>query len=111
MRRRALRRAAWLAAVVPSGLLLAACGGSLSGATTSPAVAGGGIWVAGGNRLLHLSLPGGRVLDSSTLPGAVSSDLSANAAGTVLTVGQADSGGGAVQRRDPGTGRSWRPGR
>jgi hypothetical protein len=72
---------------------------------------GGGIWVAGGNRLLHLSLPGGRVLDSSTLPGAVSSDLSANAAGTVLTVGQADSGGGAVQRRDPGTGRSWRPGR
>jgi hypothetical protein len=233
VRRRALRRAAWLAAVVPSGLLLAACGGSLSGATTSPAapaapasshpaarsarpapggvfghpllspqvavtpggiyvawqvsrpgstvrselarvdpatgqveaarplgaafgqaigagaalwvmtwtmtgekllrlspetlgltgrwrigrgggqrlaaqvlaVAGGGIWVAGGNRLLHLSLPGGRVLDSIILPGAASSDLSANAAGTVLAVGEADSSGrGAVQRRDPGTG-------
>ena len=69
------------------------------------AVAGGGIWVAGGNRLLHLSLPGGRVLDSIILPGAASSDLSANAAGTVLAVGEADSSGrGAVQRRDPGTG-------
>jgi hypothetical protein len=69
------------------------------------AVAGGGLWVAGGNRLLHLSLPGGRVMDSVILPRAASSDLSANAAGTALAVGEADSGGrGAVQRRDPGTG-------
>ena len=42
---------------------------------------------------------------SIALPGAASSDLSANAAGTVLVVGEADSGGrGAVQRRDPATG-------
>jgi hypothetical protein len=38
------------------------------------------------------------------LPGVASSDLSANAAGTVLVVGEADSGGrGAVQRLDAGT--------
>jgi hypothetical protein len=69
------------------------------------AVAGGGLWVADGNRLLHLSLPGARVTGSIVLPGAASSDLSANAAGTILVVGEADSGGrGAVQRRDPTTG-------
>jgi hypothetical protein len=68
-------------------------------------VAGGGLWVAAGNRLLHLSLPGGAITASIALPGAASSDLSANAAGTVLVVGEADSGGsGAVQRRDPATG-------
>jgi hypothetical protein len=68
-------------------------------------VAGGGLWAAGGNRLLHLSLPGGTITASIALPGAASSDLSANAAGTVLVVGEADSGGrGAVQRRDPATG-------
>jgi hypothetical protein len=67
--------------------------------------AGGGLWAAGGNRLLHLSLPGGKVTASIALPGAASSDLSANAAGTILVVGEADSGGrGAVQRRDPATG-------
>jgi hypothetical protein len=68
-------------------------------------VAGGGLWVADGNRLLRLSLPGGTMTASIALPGAASSDLSANAAGTVLVVGEADSGGrGAVQRRDPVTG-------
>jgi hypothetical protein len=68
-------------------------------------VAGGGLWAAGGNRLLHLSLPGGTITASIALPGAASSDLSANAAGTILIVGEADSGGrGAVQRRDPTTG-------
>jgi hypothetical protein len=67
--------------------------------------AGGGLWAAGGNRLLHLSLPGGKVTAWIALPGAASSDLSANAAGTILLVGEADSGGrGAVQRRDPTTG-------
>jgi hypothetical protein len=89
----------------PTGRWRAGRGGGQRLAAQVLAVAGGGIWVAGGNRLLHLSLPGGRVLDSIILPGAASSDLSANAAGTVLTVGEADSsGGGAVQRRDPGTG-------
>jgi hypothetical protein len=68
-------------------------------------VAGGGLWAAGGNRLLHLSLPGGKITASIALPGAASSDLSANAAETILVVGEADSGGrGAVQRRDPTTG-------
>jgi len=69
------------------------------------AVAGGGLWADGGNRLLHLSLPAGSILDSIVLPGAASSDMSANAAGTVLVVGEADSGGsGAVELRDPHTG-------
>ena len=69
------------------------------------AVAGGRLWVAAGDRLLHLSLPGARVTGSIILPGAASSDLSANARGTVLVVGEANSGGrGAVQRRDPATG-------
>ena len=68
-------------------------------------VAGGGLWAAGGNRLVHLSLPGGTITASIALPGAASSDLSANAAGTILIVGEADSGGrGAVQRRNPTTG-------
>jgi hypothetical protein len=54
---------------------------------------------------VHLSLPGGQITASIALPGAAGSDLSANAAGTILVAGEADSGGrGAVQRRDPTTG-------
>jgi len=69
------------------------------------AVAGGGLWVGGGNELLHLSLPDGRVLGSISMPGTATSDLSANADGTVLVTGVAASTGrGAVQRRDPATG-------
>jgi hypothetical protein len=69
------------------------------------AVAGGGLWVGGGNELLHLSLSDGRVLGSISMPGTATSDLSANADGTVLVTGVADSTGrGAVQRRDPATG-------
>jgi DNA-binding beta-propeller fold protein YncE len=80
-------------------------GGWQRGVAQVLVVAGGGLWVTGGNRLLHLSLPGGTIMASIALPGAASSDLSANAAGTVLVVGEADSGGrGAVQRRDPVTG-------
>lgn len=42
---------------------------------------------------------------SIAMPGAAGSDLAANAAGTILVVGEANSGGGgAVQRRDPATG-------
>ncbi len=68
-------------------------------------VAGGGLWAAAGNRLVRVSLPGGRVTASIALPAAFSSDLSANAAGTELIVGEADSEGqGAVQRRDAATG-------
>ncbi len=74
-------------------------------APTALAVAGGGLWAAGGNRLLRLSLPGARITASIIMPGAASSDLSADAAGTVLIVGESDSGGrGAVQRRNPATG-------
>ena len=80
-------------------------GGAPHWAAQALAVAGGGLWVVGGNRLLHLSLPGGTIIASIALPGAASSDLSADATGTVLVVGEADSGGrGAVQRRDPVTG-------
>jgi hypothetical protein len=83
----------------------AGSGGGHPWAAQTLAVAGGGLWVAGGNRLLHLALPQGRITASIILPGAASSDLSANSAGTVLVVGEADSGGrGAVQRRDPATG-------
>ncbi len=80
-------------------------GGERLGVAHLLVVAGGGLWVAGGNRLLHLSLPDGTITASIALRGAASSDLSANAAGTVLVVGEAASGGrGAVQRRDPVTG-------
>lgn len=69
------------------------------------AVAAGGLWIAGGNRLLRLALPAGTLSRSVTLPRAASSDVSANAAGTVLVTGEADrSGRGAVQRRDPASG-------
>jgi hypothetical protein len=68
-------------------------------------VAGGGLWDAGGNRLVRVSLPSGMMTTSIALPGAASSDLSANAAGTKLLVGVADSEGrGVVQRRDAATG-------
>ena len=74
-------------------------------AATALAVAGGGLWAAAGNRLLRLSLPGARITASINMPGAATSDLSADPAGTVLLVGEADSSGrGAVQRRDPATG-------
>jgi hypothetical protein len=88
-----------------TGSWRAGSGGGRPWAAQTLVVAGGGLWVAGGNRLLHLSLPAGRITASIILPGAASSDLSANSAGTVLVVGEADSGGrGAVQRRDPATG-------
>ena len=69
------------------------------------AVAGGGLWVAAANLLIRLSLPTARETTSIAFPGADSSDLSANAAGTVLIFSEADSAGhGTVQRRDPLTG-------
>ena len=88
-----------------TGSWRAGSGGGPPRAAQTLVVAGGGLWVAGGNRLLHLSLPQGRITASIILPGAAGSDLSANSAGTVLVVGEADRGGhGAVQRRDPATG-------
>ncbi len=71
----------------------------------SMAVAGGGLWVTGGNRLLRLSLHAGQVVASVPLLGAASSDVASNATGTVLIVGEAASSGvGSIERRDPVTG-------
>ena len=69
------------------------------------AVVGGRLWVAAGNRLLQVALPAGGVTLTVPLPGAYSSDVAADAAGTILVDGQANSSGtGAVQRRNPTTG-------
>jgi hypothetical protein len=70
----------------------------------SLALAGGGLWVTGQDRLLRLSLPEGNVIASVALPGADRSDVASNAAGTILFVGEADEGRGALERRDPETG-------
>ena len=80
-------------------------GGEFAWAAQTLAVAGHSLWVAGGNRLTRLSLSTGKVTASIVLPRAASSDVSANAAGTVLVVGAADSEGrGTVQRRNAATG-------
>jgi hypothetical protein len=80
-------------------------GGGASWAAQTLVVADRWLWVAGGNRLARVSLRTGAVTASIALPGAASSDVSANAAGTVLIVGAADTEGrGVVQRRDPATG-------
>jgi hypothetical protein len=69
------------------------------------AAAGGALWVAGGDRLLRVSLTTGQVIGSIPLPGAYTSGVAANGKGTVLVVSEAnDSGIGSVQRRDPVTG-------
>jgi hypothetical protein len=69
------------------------------------AVARGGLWFAASNRLVRVSLPSGKVTATIVLPGANSSDVSANAAGSMLIVGEANNEGlGAVERRDPTTG-------
>jgi hypothetical protein len=70
----------------------------------SLALAGGGLWVAGEDRLLRLSLPEGNVIASVPLPGANRSDVASNAAGTILVLGEANDGLGALERRDPRTG-------
>jgi len=70
----------------------------------SLALAGGGLWVTGQDRLLRLSLPEGNVTASVALPGANRSDVASNAAGTILVVGEADQGRGALEKRDPETG-------
>ncbi len=68
------------------------------------AVAGGAFWVADKNRLLRISPTSGAVTLTIPLPGATSSDVASNAAGTVLIDGEANDGHGALQRRDPITG-------
>jgi hypothetical protein len=69
------------------------------------AVAGGGLWVAGADRLLRLSVPAGAVTASLPLPGAATSQVAADSPGTVLVVEETTSiGSGILQRRDPATG-------
>jgi hypothetical protein len=73
------------------------------------AAAGGELWAASGGRLLRVSPRTGRVtamvpLASAATSNADNSDVAASAAGTVLVVGEAREGLGAVQRRDPVTG-------
>lgn len=71
----------------------------------SMAVAGGDLWVAAGAWLERVSLPSGRLQTTVAVRGAASSSVAANAAGTVLVVGEAqNSGAGTVERRDPTTG-------
>jgi hypothetical protein len=80
-------------------------GGAPDWAAQVLAQAGGGLWDAAGNRLVRVSLRSGMATTSIALPGAASSDLSANAAGTKLFVAVADSEGrGIVQRRDAASG-------
>lgn len=72
----------------------------------SMAVAGGNLWVAAGDRLDRLSFTrGAATAVSMALPGADSSDVTMNSAGSVLVVGEANQGGmGHIERRDPVTG-------
>jgi hypothetical protein len=60
------------------------------------AVAGGGLWVAVGDKLQRRSLPGGQVTAQVTLRGADNSMVAASPAGTVLLDGEAHEGIGAV---------------
>jgi hypothetical protein len=55
---------------------------------------------AAGN-LIRLSLPSGQVTARLRIPGADSSTVAADASGTMLLVGEAREGIGALQRRDP----------
>jgi hypothetical protein len=67
------------------------------------AVARDGLWVAGGNRLVRISLPTGRLTATIDLPGTDESDVASNATGTELLVGVGERAT-AVERRDPVTG-------
>jgi hypothetical protein len=74
--------------------------------TGNLAEAGGWLWVAFGDKLLQLSLPGGRITARVSLPnGTNQSMVAAGPAGTILLDGAAEDGGGVLQRRDPRTGR------
>jgi isopentenyl-diphosphate Delta-isomerase len=76
-----------------------------AGAGNRLAIAGGALWVTGGDRLLRVSLTSGQLLAAITLPDAFASDVAANSDGTVLIVGEAaNTGLGSVQRRNPVTG-------
>jgi hypothetical protein len=67
----------------------------------SLALAGGALWAAPDRYLTRFSLPSGKVTARVRIPRANDVDLAADAAGTMLLVGEARDGIGAVQRRDP----------
>jgi len=68
------------------------------------AFAGGSIWVDGAGQLVRVSP--GTVAAELTIPqpGADSAEVAASPDGGTLIVSEADSGAGAIQRRDPVTG-------
>lgn len=69
------------------------------------ALAGGGLWVASGDRLDRFSLPHVVMTKTIELLGAASSDVTTDSTGSVLVVTKADEGGtGMLERRDPVTG-------
>ncbi len=68
-------------------------------------IAGGALWVAGGDRLVRVSLKTMKATRVVTLPGAFTSAIAGNADGSLLIVSEANSGGlGSLQRRDPVSG-------
>lgn len=70
------------------------------------AVAGGGLWVAGGDQLARLSFTEDRITTSITLSGASTSGVTTNSGGTVLVVAESDAGGTSrIERRNPATGQ------
>lgn len=74
--------------------------------TGTLAMAGSWLWVAFSDKLLRLSVPDGRITAQIALPkGTDQSMVAADPTGTILLDGEAEDGGGAVQRRDPLTGR------
>jgi hypothetical protein len=87
---------------------LSVSSGSFQGATyrnNQLSVAGGALWVVGGDRLDRVSLPTMKLTKTITLPGAFSSAIAGSADGSFLIVSEANSGGqGSLQRRDPVTG-------
>jgi hypothetical protein len=74
--------------------------------TETLATAGGWLWAAFSDKLLRLSVPDGVITARIALPkGTDQSMVAADPTGTILLDGEAQGGGGAVQRRDPLTGR------
>gem|GEM_PF-1500130 len=70
------------------------------------ALAGGALWLAGGDRLLRFSPQQERVTLVVSLGDAASSWVAASESGDTLVVSEANSGGqGAVERRDPLSGK------
>jgi hypothetical protein len=79
--------------------------GHAGGAQESDLVlAGEGLWVAGGNRLVRLSLPNGPTTATVSLPGVNNSDVSTDSMGTMLIVGVSGPEGMAIERREPVSG-------